>query len=169
MADTDAPAKIGEFLLNWRNQFFIATDGEKDPENYQKAQWAQLAKGINNVTPTDNPTTANDEYYDGEGFGTSDVTSKRIQFVLAGHRVYGDPAQDYVMKHFLDIGDDLKTLFKYVDAQGNTVVGRITMTNMTPFGGQPGAKQTFNVTLVFNGKPKYIPAGTITGGDGTHA
>ena len=36
MADTDAPAKIGEFLLNWRNQFFIATDGEKDPENYQK-------------------------------------------------------------------------------------------------------------------------------------
>ncbi|MCH5385320.1 phage tail tube protein [Limosilactobacillus reuteri] len=158
--DGTAPAKIGEFLLNWRNQFFIATDGEKDPENYEKAQWAQLAKGINNVTPTDNPTTANDEYYDGEGFGTSDVTSKRIQFVLAGHRVYGDPAQDYVMKHFLDIGDDLKTLFKYVDAQGNTVVGRITMTNMTPFGGQPGAKQTFNVTLVFNGKPKYIPAST---------
>ena len=62
MTDTGAPTKIGEFLLNWRNQFFIATDGEKDPENYQKAQWAQLAKGINNVTPTDNPTTANDEY-----------------------------------------------------------------------------------------------------------
>ena len=163
MADTDAPAKIGKFILNWRNNFYIAVDGETDVDNYNKAKWERLAAGINNITPSDNPTTANDEYYDGEGFGTTDVTSKRIQFVLAGHRVYGDPAQDYLASKFLSIGDDLKTLFKYVDAQGNTVVGRVTLTNETPFGGQPGAKQTFSVTLVFNGKPKYIPAGTNSG------
>ena len=163
MADTDAPAKIGEFVLNWQNSFYIAIDGKTDVADYKDAKWAKLAKGINNVTPSDNPTTANDEYYDGEGFGTSDVTSKRIQFVLAGHRAYGDPAQDYLASKFLSLGDDLKTLFKYVDAQGNTVVGRVTLTNETPFGGQPGTKQTFSVTLVFNGKPKYIPAGTDNG------
>lgn len=158
MPDTDAPTKIGKFILNWQNKFFISTDSEMDVTKADTTHWARLAAGINNVTPSDNPTTANDEYYDGEGFGTSDVTSKRIQFVLAGHRVYGDDAQDYIASKFLEIGDSLKTLFKYEDAQGNQVVGRVTMTALTPFGGQPGAKQTFSVTLVFNGKPKYIPA-----------
>ena len=37
MADTDAPAKIGKFILNWRNNFYIAVDGETDVDNYNKA------------------------------------------------------------------------------------------------------------------------------------
>ena len=99
-----------------------------------------------------------DEYYDGEGFGTSDVTSKRYQFTVAGHRVYGDKAQDYIASKMLEIGDNLKTLMRVTFADGSQVYGIVTLTNIVPAGGQPGAKQTFSFVAVFNGKPKFVPA-----------
>ena len=107
-----APTTIGKFLLNWQNKIEIATDGLANANDITKAAWARLAAGINNLTPAENDTTANDEYYDGEGFGTSDVTSKRYQFTVAGHRVYGDKAQDYIASKMLEIGDNLKTLMR---------------------------------------------------------
>lgn len=154
----EAPTKIGKFLLNWQNKIEIATDDETDITKATTARWARLAAGINNLTPAENDTTANDEYYDGEGFGTSDVTSKRYQFTIAGHRVYGDAAQDYIAKKMLEIGDNLKTLLRVTFADGSQVYGVVTLTNIVPAGGQPGAKQTFSVVCVFNGKPKFVPA-----------
>lgn len=154
----EAPTKIGKFLLNWQNKIEIATDGETDISKADSAQWARLAAGINNLTPAENDTTANDEYYDGEGFGTSDVTSKRYQFTIASHRVYGDAAQDFIASKMLEIGDALKTLMRVTFADGSAVYGVVTLTNIVPAGGQPGAKQTFSVVAVFNGKPKFVPA-----------
>lgn len=154
----EAPTKIGKFLLNWQNKIEIATDGETDISKADSAQWARLAAGINNLTPAENDTTANDEYYDGEGFGTSDVTSKRYQFTIAGHRVYGDAAQDFIASKMLEIGDALKTLMRVTFADGSAVYGVVTLTNIVPAGGQPGTKQTFSVVAVFNGKPKFVPA-----------
>lgn len=160
--DEDAPKKIGKFILNWQNSIQIAIDGSTDVENADSAEWAPLAAGINNVTPAENDTTSNDEYYDGEGFGTSDVTSKRYQFTIAGHRVYGDAAQDFIVSKMLAIGDDLKTLFKFTFPDGSSVLGVVTLTTIVPTGGQPGAKQTFSFVAVFNGKPKFIPAPKTT-------
>lgn len=158
MTPDQAPKKIGKFLLNWQNKIEIAIDGEVDVSKADNAKWARLAAGINNLTPAENDTTANDEYYDGEGFGTSDVTSKRYQFTIAGHRVYGDPAQDFIASKMLEIGDNLKTLLRVTFADGSQVYGVVTLTNIVPAGGQPGAKQTFSVVAVFNGKPKFVPA-----------
>ena len=166
VTDSEAtPTHIGKFLLNWQNKLEIATDGLTNADDITKAKWARLAAGINNLTPAENDTTANDEYYDGEGFGTSDVTSKRYQFTVAGHRVYGDPAQNYIASKMLDIGDDLKTLMRVTFADGSQVYGVVTLTNIVPAGGQPGAKQTFSFVAVFNGKPKYVPAGSTTAGN----
>lgn len=156
--DDTAPTNIGKFLLNWQNKIEIATDGLDNVNDITKAAWARLAAGINNLTPAENDTTANDEYYDGEGFGTSDVTSKRYQFTVAGHRVYGDKAQDYIASKMLEIGDNLKTLMRVTFADGSQVYGIVTLTNIVPAGGQPGAKQTFSFVAVFNGKPKFVPA-----------
>ena len=153
-----APTNIGKFLLNWQNKIEIATDGLDNVNDITKAAWARLAAGINNLTPAENDTTANDEYYDGEGFGTSDVTSKRYQFTVAGHRVYSDKAQDYIASKMLEIGDNLKTLMRVTFADGSQVYGIVTLTNIVPAGGQPGAKQTFSFVAVFNGKPKFVPA-----------
>ena len=71
----------------------------------------------------------------------------------------GDPAQDYIASHLLDLGDKLKTLARWTQADGSTVVGQVTISNIVTSGGAPGAKQTMSFTLAFNGKPVYTPAG----------
>lgn len=163
MAEPEAPTKIGKFDLNWRNKLEIAVDGQSDPAKADEAKWAPLAAGINNITPAGNDTATNDQYYDGEGFGSADVTSKRFQLTIAGHRLAGDPAQDFVASKMLAIGDDLKTLLRVTFADGSQVYGVVTLTNIVPTGGQPGAKQTFSFVAVFNGKPKFVPTPTTPG------
>ncbi|NME42915.1 capsid protein [Lactobacillus agilis] len=154
----EAPEKIGSFILNHKVKMEIDTAGNKDISALESAKWARLAAGINNVTPASNETATNDEYYDGDGWGTSDVTSKRYQFTIAGHRLNGDAAQDYIAGKQLDIGDSLKTLFKFTYPDESYIVGVVTLTNIQATGGAPGAKQTFSVVVVFNGKPKYVSA-----------
>ena len=163
MAEPEAPTKIGKFDLNWRNKLEIAVDGQSDPAKADEAKWAPLAAGINNITPAGNDTATNDQYYDGEGFGSADVTSKRFQLTIAGHRLAGDPAQDFVASKMLAIGDDLKTLLRVTFADGSQVYGVVTLTNIVPTGGQPGTKQTFSFVAVFNGKPKFVPTPTTPG------
>ena len=166
--DMATTGKIGAFNLNYLNKFEIDTSGQKSLDNIDKAQFAVVAAGINNMTPAANDTTTNDEYYDGAGFGTSDVTSKRLQLTLAGHRLDGNAGQDYIASKQLAIGDDLKTLFRWTRPDGSAISGVVTMTSIVSSGGAPGAKQTFSVVLVFNGKPDFEPA-TTTDGDNTVA
>lgn len=160
--------KIGKFTLNYKNKFEIDTSGQTSLDNVSNAKWSLLAAGINNSTTAANDTTTNDEYYNGEGFGTSDVTSKRLQLTLAGHRLEGDPAQDYIAAKQLAIGDDLKTLFRWTQPSGDTITGLITLTSIVSSGGAPGAKQTFSVVIVFNGKPVFAPATGTTAGSTTN-
>lgn len=154
----DAPTTIGEFVLNWQNSFEIDTAGNKDIADVDKAEWAPLAGGINNFTPSTNETTTNDVYMDGEGFGSTDVTGKRLQVAYTGHRLAGNAAQDYVASHLLDIGDKLKTLARWTQPDGSAIVGQVTLSAIVTSGGEPGAKQTFSFTLAFNGKPQYTAA-----------
>lgn len=161
--DAATTGKIGKFTLNYKNKFEIDISGQTSLDNVDKAEWKPLAAGINNSTPAANDTTTNDEYYDGEGFGTSDVTSKRLQLTLAGNRLEGDPAQDYIAAKQLAIGDDLKTLFRWTQPSGDTITGVITLTSIVSSGGAPGAKQTFSVVIVFNGKPDFESAPASTG------
>ncbi len=155
MAQTnpDAPTKIGEFSLNYENTFQIDTAGNTDPARAGSASWATLASGINNFTPSLNETTANDVYYDGDGWGSPDVTGKRLQLAYTGHRLAGDAAQDYIAGHLMDIGDKLKTLARWTQPDGITITGQVTLSNIVTSGGAPGAKQTMSFTLAFNGKP----------------
>lgn len=154
----DMPEKIGEFTLNYKNKFEIAVDGSTDLAKISEAEFAVLAAGINNATPADNETVTNDSYYDGEGFGGADVTAKRLQLTLAGHRLEGNKAQDYIATKQLEVGDGLKTLFRWTQPNGDTITGLVTLTNIVTSGGAPGAKQTFSVVVVFNGKPTFTAA-----------
>lgn len=147
-----------EFNLNFKNKFEIDTNDGKDPSNITSANFAPLAAGINNFTPSLNETTTNDVYYDGDGYGSTDVTGKRLQLAYTGHRLEGDAAQDYIASKALDIGDSLKTLARWTYPDGSTVVGQVTISAIVTSGGAPGAKQTLSFTLAFNGKPVFTPA-----------
>ena len=80
---------------------------------------------------------------------------------MAGHRLEGDPAQDYIAKHLLDIGDQVKTLFRWTQVDGTVIQGVVTMGNLVTSGGAPGAKQTFSCVLTFNGKPNVTTADVV--------
>lgn len=148
-----------EFLLNFKNKLEIDTAGNTDIANVASASFALLAAGITTITPAAADTTDASPYYDGEGFTDSTVTGKNITFQVAGHRVFGDAAQDYVASKFLSIGDELRTLAQWTDAKGNKVQAVVTLTSIVPFGGAANAKQTFSFTMAFNGKPKSVAAG----------
>lgn len=153
------------FDLNLKNLLEIDINGGTDlGSDKEKAEWAKLLRGINTITPSAADTTDATPYWDGEGFTDTEVTGKNITFALSGHRVMGDPAQDYVASHFLDIGDKLRTLARWTDPAGNVVESVATLTSIVPFGGAANVKQTFSFTLALNGKPSYTPA---DGGDGS--
>jgi hypothetical protein len=147
------------FDLNVKNKLEIDINGGTDLETDKTdASWALLAHGISTITPSAADTTDATPYYDGEGFTDTEVTGKNITFAVSGHRVIGDPAQDYVASRFLDIGDKLRTLARWTDPAGNVVESVATMTSIVPFGGAANVKQTFNFTLALDGKPVYTPA-----------
>ncbi|WP_318766585.1 phage tail tube protein [Lactiplantibacillus carotarum] len=145
---------MSKFRMNVKNIFEIDTAGNQDPTgDLTKATWARLAAGISGVTPAANETDDNTAYYDGGGFTDNDVTGKRITLAFTGHRVVGDAAQDFVASKFLSIGENLKTLARWTDTNGNVIVSNVTLTAIVPMGGNANAKQTFSFTLSFNGKP----------------
>lgn len=148
-----------EFLLNFKNKVEIDVSGKTDLAEIANADFALLAAGITTITPAAADTTDASPYYDGEGFTESTVTGKNITFAIAGHRVFGDKAQDFVAAKFLSIGDELRTLAQWTDAKGNKVQAVVTLTAIVPFGGAANAKQTFSFTLAFNGKPTLVKAG----------
>lgn len=153
------------FDLNFKNSLEIDINGGTDLDNDKaNANWAKLSRGISTITPSAADKTDATPYWDGEGFSDTEVTGKNITFALSGHRVMGDPAQDYVASHFLDIGDKLRTLARWTDPAGNVVESVATMTSIVPFGGAADVKQTFSFTLALDGKPDYTPASTQSGG-----
>lgn len=156
-----------EFVLNYKNKYEIDTTGNTDPTDLTKATWATLAAGISQVTPSFNETADTTEYYDGEGFGSNDITGKRLQLAFTGHRKQGDTAQDFIAGLALEVGDGLKTLFRWTQPDGSTIVGTVTLTAIVASGGNASAKQTFSFTAVFNGKPAYTKSGTSTPASGT--
>lgn len=157
---------VKTFNENYQNKLEIDTTGNTTLDDVTKATWATLAAGIQTITPSASETADTTPYYSGEGFSDHDVTGKAIQFAVAGHRLSGDTAQDYIASRFTSIGDSLRTLARWTDPSGRQVQFVATLTAIVPFGGAANVKQTFSFTLAANGKPQVVDAsvtGTTTG------
>ncbi|EUJ47652.1 phage tail tube protein [Listeria fleischmannii] len=143
---------IGKFDMGFKNKFEIDTSGGLDPKSVTDATFARLAAGVSSVTPAKGETTDNTVYYDTEdGNGNMDVTGMAVTLAFSGHRLYGDPAQDFVASKFTEIGDSVKTLCRWTETDGTVFVSQCTITALVPFGGNANAKQTFSFTLNMNG------------------
>ena len=146
------------FNENYQNKLEIDTAGNTTLDDASKATWATLAAGIQTITPSASETADTTPYYSGEGFSDHDVTGKAIQFAVAGHRLSGDTAQDYIASRFTSIGDSLRTLARWTDPSGRQAQFVATLTAIVPFGGAANVKQTFSFTLAANGKPQVVNA-----------
>lgn len=149
------------FPENYVNNLFVDTkpqvnsNGDVDLTSVDEGNWARLAGGITTITPRANETSTTDYYYDGGGFGDTDVTGKQVQLAVSGNRKIGDPGQDYVADMFWKFGNAVRTRLIWIE-NGKPVIAQATLTNIVPTGGAANAKQTLSFTVSFNGRPRVF-------------
>lgn len=141
--------------LNVVNKLYLDTTDSTDLDDVTTGKWAWLALDITQITPSANETSQSDADYAGNGFGSTEVTSKRYQLAVTGKRHIGDAAQDYVASKQFAIGNALHTRALWID-NGEAILAEVTLSNIVPTGGNANANQTFQVTIVFNGAPVAI-------------
>ncbi|MDB8867870.1 capsid protein [Pediococcus acidilactici] len=152
---------------NWVNKIEIDTNGGQDPTaDLENAEWANISQGIMSVTPAANATADTQSFWNDKGWQETDETGKRVTLAFTGQRVVGDPAQDYIANRFMAMGNALRTLVRWTNQTGDTIVSNCTLTSIVPFGGNANARQTFSFTLSMNGVPVYSTGGT-NNDDGT--
>lgn len=149
--------------LNVVNKLYLDTTDSTDLNDVTTGKWAWLALDINQITPSANETSQSDADYAGNGFGSTEITSKRYQLAVTGKRHIGDAAQDYVATKQFAIGNALHTRALWIN-NGEAILAEVTLSNAIPTGGNANANQTFQVTIVFNGAPVAID-GTLKMGD----
>src|SRR5690554_818392 len=135
-----------------------ATDGTQTFE--------RLAAGISSMEPSSNDELAQDRYFDGDGYGETDVIGAQLVLTFSGHRKYGDPAQDFIMGLMLDLGPGRRTDFRWTLPNGDVYEGPVTVANITGPSGEAGAKGEIGFEIHFNGKPEFTPPGSNDGGGG---
>ena len=130
--------------------------------------YALLAAGLNNADPQNNEETAQDKYFDGDGYGETDVIGAQLTLAFSGHRYYGDPAQDYIFSKSLELGPARRTRFRWTEPDGGVFTGNCTIANISGPSGDAGAKGDVSFEIHFNGKPEYTPPVSETSGVGTN-
>ena len=140
------------FALNYTNLYMIdTTPEEKTPT------WARVGAGINSVKWDGNEKSSDDDYYDGEGQASTEVTGGQIVGSFSGHRKFGDPAQDYIASLAVKYGAKRHTNFKRIAPDGTVTTGDVTLANISEGGGDPNSKGDFSFEARFNGLPVIEP------------
>jgi hypothetical protein len=137
------------FELNFQDTYEIDITPLSSPT------YVRLAVGISGADPDNNENLAQDTYLDQDGYGSTDVIGAQHIVSFSGHRVVGNPAQDYIASMKLELGDARKTHLRYTDAGGNQISGSVTMANIKEGGGDAGAKKDFTFEAHYNGKPTF--------------
>lgn len=142
------------FLIQSNHKIEINTDPTGVEESF-----VRLAAGITGLDPDVNDEVSQDRYLDGDGFAESDVTGAQLILTLSGHRLYGDPAQDFIYSKLLEIGPSRRTGLKWTLPSGEVFEGNVTITGITGPSGEAGEKGEIGFELHFNGKPEFVQAG----------
>ncbi len=144
------------FAKNYTNLYEINIT----PDGPEKT-WARVAAGINSADWNGNEKTAQDDYYDGDGLGNTEVGGGQIIGTFSGHRKYGDPAQDFIASKMLDY-QGRHTDFRWTSPDGSVPEGDVTLVNIDPQGGDPTSKSDFGFEVHYNGLPTYVPGDATT-------
>lgn len=142
-----------EFGLNNRFLYMIDITPTGASRTY-----VRLAKGITSYTEGYNDVLDQTAYLDGNGFGSTDKTGAQYIGTGTGHRVYGDPAQDFIASKKLEFGDDCKTTIKGYNQFGDLIEIGVTICNVVDSGGDAQGKVEFSFELHGNGEPTETPA-----------
>ena len=140
-----------KFEVNFQDLFEVDVTPDAATRNYER-----LGAGISSLTPSTNENVDQSAYLDGNGYGSSSVTSAQLTFSVSGHRVLGDPAQDYIVSKEFELGDERETNFRFFDSRGTERRGPCTLANLQVGGGDAQGKKEISFEIHLNGKPEKI-------------
>ena len=140
--------------------------------------YVPVCDGFNNVTEALNEQLQEYFFLCGKGFGSEEVTAMHPQIQLSGVRKIGDAAQDFIFGNRLNLMEGRKTNLRLSIANADGSVTRftnkVTMGNISSFGGATNEGAAVTVDFYFNGRPlvETIAASTaltVTSVAGTEA
>jgi len=137
-----------EFSLNNR----VLVEVDSTPLGSSRT-WLKLAAGITAAVDSHNDSTDDTAYLDGGGYGNSDIIGKQYTLAITGHRIIGNPAQDYIMTLQGEFGDDAKTYVRYTRPNGHRTQAYVTASEIVDSGGDANAKTDFSCNFKGCGAP----------------
>ena len=119
--------------------------------------WAPVCDGIDNLTEALNEQVQEYFFLCGKGFGSDEVTGIHPVLQLTGVRKVGDTAQDFIFGNRLNLMEARKTYLRLSLANADGTVtrytNRVTMKNVSSFGGATTDGAAVSVDFSFNGRP----------------
>ena len=131
---------------------------ELDTTPFSSARtWVPVCDGFNNLTEALNEQVQEYFFLCGEGFGSDEVTGIHPVLSLTGVRKIGDAAQDFIFGNRLNLMEGRKTYLRLSLANADGTVtrytNRVTMKNISSFGGATTNGAAVSVDFSFNGRP----------------
>ena len=119
--------------------------------------WVPVCDGFNNLTEALNEQVQEYFFLCGKGFGSDEVTGIHPVLSLTGVRKIGDAAQDFIFGNRLNLMEARKTNLRLSIANADGTVtrysNRVTMKNVSSFGGATTDGAAVSVDFSFNGRP----------------
>lgn len=119
--------------------------------------WVPVCDGFNNLTEALNEQVQEYYFLCGKGFGSDEVTGIHPVLSLTGVRKIGDAAQDFIFGNRLNLMEGRKTNLRLSLANADGTVtrytNRVTMKNISSFGGATTDGAAVSVDFSFNGRP----------------
>ena len=120
--------------------------------------WVPVCDGFNNLTEALNEQVQEYYFLCGKGFGSDEVTGIHPVLSLTGVRKIGDAAQDFIFGNRLNLMEGRKTNLRLslANADGNVTryTNKVTMKNVSSFGGATTDGAAVSVDFSFNDRPR---------------
>jgi hypothetical protein len=119
--------------------------------------WVPVCDGFNNLTEALNEQVQEYFFLCGKGFGSDEVTGIHPVVQLTGVRKIGNPAQDFIFRRRFELMEARKTNLRLSIANADGTItrytNRVTMKNISSFGGATTDGAAVSVDFSFNGRP----------------
>lgn len=116
--------------------------------------WASMAALMKNMSQSMNEVLYQATYYEGKGWGSTEVTGGQFTLTVTGDVKPGDTACDYILSDevLYEFGAARKTHIK-LERGKKVIIWPVTLVNITPAYGDSGAVNSLTVTIHGNGRP----------------
>lgn len=146
-----------ELALNYNYKVEIDITPSSDPT------WAEMYAGWKNLKESLNEVLHQATYFGDGGWGSTDVTGGQMTTTLAGVRMTGDAAQDYIFSNAVryNWGSARKTNLRITAPDGAMVLWPITLAKIENSSGDANGAGDISVDLHGNGAPEVISGGLV--------